>query len=723
MAKYRLEKNRKKSVNCEVLHENLNGYIVRFDNGMIKNVKKSNVYALDRIDEAVLDDIRGGLSKFGKQVADVARYVGNKIKNAFSFIGGTLFFMFKGKPVFANHPINIMELAKDADNVGFIPSTSTVELCNDAGVDVVKRTYKFDNSGYGGSFDTKEAVNESKKISLFKYILNEDFDIDYMTYKDPDTNEDDPDRLVRLQTKMKIKDYPGSIISYNLHNTYTGLVEGKVSPGGARSMPVIYGAPGIGKSTIVQNFADELAKENYKNEIGQPLGTPAVITVNATTIHPESFTLPAKMEEFIRNNVGSFQLASDYTDDYEQMEISTGPAIQDLPKNWLPVYNSVGKTKKQLEVANAIANGGAVVKDKKTGEEIVVNGPGGLFFLDEFSRMGKMNFTSLMTLVTGNNLGNGLLFGDRWIIVGAANRNEDENDGETTGLIYSAALDGRVVLWNYVPNPNDWKKWALKINKVTGTYNVLPEVVDFVMDSVKISEEGFEYSGNVGYYYYSVKPDNQNESMDFPRATPRRWEMVSNEIRSSIPKGVNLTRYLTDLKEKGDEKYNKLMYTIKSNATSQLGSVVGKKFSKYIDELCNDITPEILDDILKNGVDAILDRGAKNKSRMYVESTTRISPSQVYLKFVDMIIPLATDIRTHLLEREAINLFDFAWYMLYKDMNTSKPGFSRQLNGIVTKMRNVFNIKTTHEADEIGVANEYREFIQYVRERTEKVQA
>jgi hypothetical protein len=274
-----------------------------------------------------------------------------------------------------------------------------------------------------------------------------------------------------------------------------------------------------------------------------------------------------------------------------------------------------------------------------------------------------------------------------------------------------------------VPNPNDWKKWALKINKTTGTYNVLPEVVDFVMDSVKISEEGFEYSGNVGYYYYSVKPDNQNENMDFPRATPRRWEMVSNEIRSSIPKGVNLTRYLTDLKEKGDEKYNKLMYTIKSNAISQLGSVVGKKFSKYIDELCNDITPEILDDILKNGVEAILDRGAKNKSRMYVESTTRTPSSQVYLKFVDMIIPLATDIRTHILEKEAINLFDFAWYMLYKDMNTSKPGFSRQLNGIVTKMRNVFNIKTTHEADEIGVANEYREFIQYVRERTEKVQA
>ena len=70
MAKYRLEKNRKKSVNCEVLYENLNGYIVRFDNGMIKNVKKSNVYALDKIDEAVLDDIRAGLSNFGIRVAD-----------------------------------------------------------------------------------------------------------------------------------------------------------------------------------------------------------------------------------------------------------------------------------------------------------------------------------------------------------------------------------------------------------------------------------------------------------------------------------------------------------------------------------------------------------------------------------------------------------------------------------------------------------------------------
>ena len=73
MAKYRLTKNPKKSVNCEVLQENLNGYIVRFDNGMIKNVNKKNVYAFDRIDEAVLnegfvDDVKANMSKFGKKI-------------------------------------------------------------------------------------------------------------------------------------------------------------------------------------------------------------------------------------------------------------------------------------------------------------------------------------------------------------------------------------------------------------------------------------------------------------------------------------------------------------------------------------------------------------------------------------------------------------------------------------------------------------------------------
>lgn len=729
MAKYRLEKNRKKSVNCEVLHENLNGYIVRFDNGMIKNVKKSNVYAFDKIDEAVLDDIRTGFSKFGRRVADVAKYVGNKIKNAFSFIGGTLFFMFRGKPVFANHPVNIMELAKESDNVGFIPSTSTVKLCDEIGVDVFESVYKFDRSGYSGSFDVNVGVNESMKPSLYNFIMNEDFKLKYMSYKDPDTGIEDPDRLITLTNKMGICDYPGETISFNLKNTYAGLIEGRTDPGAAREMPIIYGAPGIGKSTIVQNFAKELKKEKYTNEIGEPLGTPAVITINSTTIHSETFTLPAKIEEFLKSGLADRQMADEFVDrdtdkngKYVNVPISARAAIQDLPKNWLPVYNSIDKTEKELELANAIANGGRLVKDAETGEEIIVNGPGGLFFLDEFSRMDKINFTSLMTIVTGGNLGNGLLFGDRWIMVGAANRNEDENDGECTGLIYNAALDGRVVLWNYVPDPNDWKDWALKKNKKTGRSNVLPEVVEFVMDSVKITKNGFEYSGNVGYYYFSVKPDQNNTNVDHPRATPRRWEMISNGILNAIPKGANLTKYLTTLKVADYQKYLMLMYTFEKNARAGLGSLVGNKFYKYLENLSSDITAPIMEDILKNGVEKILERGADDESCNYLESTQMIPSKFVHIRFANTIIPLVAEIRKHVFEHEAINLFDFAWYMMFKDMKVSKPGFSADMNAIVNIMRDELGICTDHESDANGaVPNEYKKYIDYIRNKLIKL--
>ena len=60
MAKYRL-RNSNNVVKCEVLNESKNEFVVRFNNGVIQKVPKYRVSNLDRIDEGVLDAVRGDI--------------------------------------------------------------------------------------------------------------------------------------------------------------------------------------------------------------------------------------------------------------------------------------------------------------------------------------------------------------------------------------------------------------------------------------------------------------------------------------------------------------------------------------------------------------------------------------------------------------------------------------------------------------------------------------
>ena len=154
MAKYRLTKNPRKSVNCEVLQENLNGYIVRFDNGMIKNVNKRNVYAFDRIDEAVLnegiiDDVKAGVSKFGKKVTNVYKQVKSMFNTLFVKIKNRIFFQdAQGDIISANHPINAMEYASQNNGIGYLPSDATLLLCKETGIAPITTDYVFEKDNY-----------------------------------------------------------------------------------------------------------------------------------------------------------------------------------------------------------------------------------------------------------------------------------------------------------------------------------------------------------------------------------------------------------------------------------------------------------------------------------------------------------------------------------------------------------------------------------------------
>ena len=79
MAKYKLARTSKgmKTVDCAILNENClaNTYLVQFNNGVIKDVPRYDVFDLDKIDEGVLDKLRA----LGKKVGDAVNTIFRKV--------------------------------------------------------------------------------------------------------------------------------------------------------------------------------------------------------------------------------------------------------------------------------------------------------------------------------------------------------------------------------------------------------------------------------------------------------------------------------------------------------------------------------------------------------------------------------------------------------------------------------------------------------------------
>jgi hypothetical protein len=118
MANYSL--NRTNKVHCSILDENClaNTYTVKFDNGVVRNVPKSKVSNLDRIDEGVLSRLKEVGGKLLDNIVKAGRYlycaVGNVVSN-------TLF--------------NVMFKAETRDGIGFYPGKTFVNVCDEAGVE------------------------------------------------------------------------------------------------------------------------------------------------------------------------------------------------------------------------------------------------------------------------------------------------------------------------------------------------------------------------------------------------------------------------------------------------------------------------------------------------------------------------------------------------------------------------------------------------------------
>jgi len=173
--------------------------------------------------------------------------------------------------------------------------------------------------------------------------------------------------------------------------------------------PLIWGAPGIGKTAITNSVLRDLG----------PAYT--LIDIQTSQMAPDDWQLP------------NFIKMSSVDGEGEIMSV-------DVPKNWLPVYKPT-KDPEENARRNDLAN----------------RGEGGIIFLDELSRASPEVQNTCLKLVHERKIGESIL-GSKWVVVAATNRELDDPDGNQTQI--GSALANRFMHFNFIPSVDEWITWG-----------------------------------------------------------------------------------------------------------------------------------------------------------------------------------------------------------------------------------------------------------------------
>jgi hypothetical protein len=482
MANYSL--NRTNRVHCSILDENClaNTYTVKFDNGVVRNVPKSKVSNLDRIDEGVLNRLKE---------------VGGKLLDNIVRAAGRYLFCVLGDNVVSNTLFNVMFKAETRKGIGFYPGKTFVAVCDEAGVeptiteedDIDDEENRAINAYWrekiaaaqeAETFTDDDIANESYRLSSFagRMKYNRLFEAEGISLAQPDAG------FENVNTKQLQK---------NLVDQYRAfLFDGVGKPGADTPIPYcIWGAPGVGKTQITKGIITKL----------QSAGVDAnLIVVNARTMRKDDFSLPG-----VKTDTKRVKSASGKEVTLEMQKAA------ELIKEWLPMYSMDDTTDEvTADMLDDIMNGG----------DGSGNGKGGFIFVDELSRVAPDVMEVFMGLVQDRQLGTNYL-GSKWMFVFASNRLSDMGD-RGGNVDWEAAYTGRFSHLNFVPTFEEWLVWATGKDS-NGKQRIEQIIIDFLKEHPNM-------------WYNSAMSNEDTRSEDarvtasmYPQA--RSWENVSKEMR------------------------------------------------------------------------------------------------------------------------------------------------------------------------------------------------
>ena len=277
---------------------------------------------------------------------------------------------------------------------------------------------------------------------------------------------------------------------------------------------LIWGAPGVGKSTIPNAIIDEY-NENAKTE-GKALK--ALIVAECGDMTVDGFALPmpvhTSMADYIKDRPEASKLAKELGLSEDALENSTVTRSDDAPKMWLPCYKPVSDPKIN-QLRKMIANGHIREYYDENGEyHVDETCDGGLIMFDEFFRADPSIFKILMQILLNRSYA-GFTIGDKWGIIACSNRPNDDDEVSDRFENTGAVVTTRVTQFNFVPDFKDWQKWAVS----KGHFD--EDTISFLVD---------EKDGNGEYVnWHNIDPQKHAEG-ETAHPTPRSWAHFMKEL-------------------------------------------------------------------------------------------------------------------------------------------------------------------------------------------------
>lgn len=277
---------------------------------------------------------------------------------------------------------------------------------------------------------------------------------------------------------------------------------------------LIWGAPGVGKSTIPNVIISE-----YNSTKSSASEKKALIVAECGDMTPDGFSLPMpnhmSMQEYISARPQARKVAKELGLSDDDLESSIVTRSSDAPKMWLPCYK-VDPDKKITELRKMIANGHVREFYDENGDyQIEETCDGGLIMFDEFFRADPSIFKILMQILLNRSYG-GYTLGDKWGIIACSNRPNDDDEVSQSFSQSGAVVTTRFrAQYNFIPDFKDWKKWAEK-------YGHFDELTLAFLVSDKNSEG--EYVN-----WHMIDPEEHLQG-SVAHPTPRSWSELMKTL-------------------------------------------------------------------------------------------------------------------------------------------------------------------------------------------------
>ena len=212
--------------------------------------------------------------------------------------------------------------------------------------------------------------------------------------------------------------------------------------------PLVWGAPGIGKTAVINSTIKKMSRRVNLS----------LITIMLAGYTKENWTLPTLKNEKDGAQVNQFQ---------------------DCPKVWLPVYLNTADPEERAR-RDHYCNTGEYRNAKYSSDGRIYEG--GVVFMDEYARAEHDVHNIIMGLINEHRFGDDYSVASKWGFVFASNRSYDDGFDDLDDKRYfpQAAQTNRFIHYTYVPTKEGWLEWATSIDPITHKANVPPFITEFI---------------------------------------------------------------------------------------------------------------------------------------------------------------------------------------------------------------------------------------------------